>query len=206
MKLNKKEKELISKEIKNLEKSSSAELVAVITQRSSDYKYATSIINIFILFLISFFLIFFSEKNAFELLQIQLLLFVAVTLFFEKFNKITTKLLPKNYKYNKASQNAKKQFYNLGLNRTKTKQAIMFFVSFDEKYVEIIADTEISKKIDDEYWQKIVDEFIKDVKKNHLSKGYLKAIQSCSQILIEKFPIQKNDENELPNDVIELKS
>lgn len=55
MKLNKKEKELISKEIENLEKSSSAELVAVITQRSSDYKYATSIINIFILFLISFF-------------------------------------------------------------------------------------------------------------------------------------------------------
>ena len=51
---------------------------------------------------------------------------------------------------------------------------------------------------------KIVDEFINDVKDKELAKGYLKAIKSCNEILIEKFPIQKNDENELPNEVIEL--
>ncbi len=206
MKLNKKDKELISKEIENVEKKSSAELVAVVTKRSSNYKYAASFINIFILFLVSFFLIFFTQKDAFELLQLQLLIFVGISLFFEKFDQVIFKLLPKSYKHKKASQNASTQFYNLGLNRTKTNQGIMFFVSSDEKYVEIIADEEISKKIDDSYWEKIVDEFIKDVKKKHLSKGYLKAIQSCSTILIEKFPIQENDENELPNEVIELKS
>jgi putative membrane protein len=114
-------------------------------------------------------------------------------------------ILPKSYKQSKASQNAHEQFYNLGLNRTKTKQGIMFFVSFDEKYVEIISDTSISSKIEDNYWQKIVDEFVKDVKKKELSNGYLKAIDSCSRILIKQFPIQKNDKNELPNDVIELR-
>lgn len=53
--------------------------------------------------------------------------------------------------------------------------------------------------------KKVVDEFIKDVKKKELSNGYLKAIDSCSGILIKEFPIQKNDKNELPNDVIELR-
>ena len=48
MKLNEKDKELISQEIENLEKLSSAELVAVITKRSGDYKYATSLVSIFI--------------------------------------------------------------------------------------------------------------------------------------------------------------
>ena len=205
MKIKQKDKELISKEIENLEKYSSAELVAVVTKRSSDYKYAISLINIFVLFSISFLLIFFTQKEASELLQIQLLIFVGISLFFEKFNNFVVKLLPKTYKYNKASKNAHKQFYNLGLNRTKTRQGIMFFVSYDEKYVEIIADKEISKKIDDEYWQVIVKEFIKDVKNNNLSNGYVKAIKSCSEILVKNFPIQTDDENELSNEIIELK-
>jgi putative membrane protein len=205
MYLNDNEKKLISKEIENLEKSSSAELVAVITKRSGDYNYIMSILNICIVFSISFFIIFFTSFSNIELLQIQLLIFIAIFLFLEKFDNLILSLLPKFYKRDKASTNAQEQFLNLGLNRTKTNQAIMFFVSLDEKHVEIITDKTISKKIKDEYWQIIVDEFILDVKKNNLSKGYLKAINSCSQILIKEFPIQANDKNELSNDVIELR-
>lgn len=199
------EKELISKKIENLEKSSSAELVAVVTKRSSDYKYATSIITIFLVFLISFILIFSTQISNLILIEIQLLSFIGINLFLDKFDKFLISVLPKSYKRYKASQNAKEQFYNLGLNRTKTRQGIMFFVSFDEKYVEIISDTTISSKIEDEYWQDIINEFISNVKKKELSKGYLKAIDSCSKILIKEFPIQENDKNELPNEVIELR-
>ena len=46
--LNKTEKELISKEIETLEKASSVELVAVITQRSGDYKLASPMYSIFL--------------------------------------------------------------------------------------------------------------------------------------------------------------
>ena len=205
MYLNEKEKEQISKKIENLEKLSSAELVAVITKRSGDYRYINSLINIFILFIISFFLIFFFDFSPMQLLEIQLLSFLGLFLFFEKFDNLILNLLPKSYKREKASLNAHEQFSNLGLNRTKTNQAIMFFVSFDEKYVEIITDTTICEKIKDDYWQKIVDEFIKDVKNNNLSNGYLKAMDSCSEILIKEFPITKDDENELPNSVIELR-
>jgi len=93
------------------------------------------------------------------------LIFVGINLLFENYKKLVLKILPQNYKHQKASLYAKEQFNNLGLNRTKTKQAIMFFVSLDEKYVEIITDKEISKKIPDEFWQQLVQEFIDDVKK-----------------------------------------
>jgi putative membrane protein len=205
MYLDAKEKELISKRIENLEKSSSAELVAVVTKRSKRYKYIASILNICIVFSISFFITFFTTFSNIELLQIQLLVFIGIFLLLERFDNLILYFLPKAYKKAKASQNAHEQFFNLGLNRTKTNQAIMFFVSLDEKYVEIITDTTICKKIKDEYWQIIIDEFILDVKKNELSKGYLKAIESCSHILIKEFPIQENDKNELSNDVIELR-
>ncbi len=80
----------------------------------------------------------------------------------------------------------------------------MFFVSFDEKYVEIITDKNISEIIPNTHWKFIIDEFINDIKEEQLFEGYLKAIQACSSILIKEFPIQENDKNELPNEVIEL--
>ncbi len=112
--------------------------------------------------------------------------------------------MPKAYKYEKASFNAKQEFSNLGLRQTETRQAIMFFVSIDEKYVEIITDKEIKEKIDNSFWQNIVKEFIKDVKNRQFTQGYLKAIRACSEVLTKNFPIQKDDKNELSNEVIEL--
>lgn len=199
------EKELISQEIENLERFSSAELVAVITQKSSDYKYASLIISIFLTFLFSFILYFLKEISTLELLQYQLLIFIGTNLFFIKFNNLTLKLLPLSYKHQKASLKANEQFYNLGLNKTKSKQAIMFFVSLDEKYVEIITDTEISKKIPNEFWEQLVYEFTLDIKKDDFLSGYIKAIKTSKAMLIQHFPIQNDDKNELSNEVIELK-
>ena len=204
MHLNDKEKQEISKEIEDLELQSSAELVAVVTKRSASYKYISSLLIISILAFLSIILIVFTQVSSLLLLEIQLFTFIFLYLLFEKFDNIIIKILPKVYKYNIAKEYANKQFSNLGLNRTKTNQALMFFVSLDEKYVEIIADDTISSKISNEHFQKIVDTFILDVKNNQLSNGYLKAIRACRQKLIQEFPIQANDENELANDVIEL--
>ena len=84
MLLNNEEKELISLEIAELEKSSSAEIVAVITQKSSNYKYATLMFSIFCVFFISFILYFIKEVSTLELLQYQLLVFVGINLFLKK--------------------------------------------------------------------------------------------------------------------------
>lgn len=205
MNLNEQDKSNISKEIENLEKLSSAELVAVFTQRSGTYKHISTLIVVYTMLFIALLCVAFTSITAYTLIEIEIFIFIALYFLFDKFDTLILKILPKSYKHEKASQNAHKQFYNLGLNHTKTKQALMFFVSYDEKYVEIITDTVINLKIDDSYWQSIVDEFIKDVKKDELSNGYLKAIKSCKDILVDKFPIQEDDENELSNEVREIR-
>jgi putative membrane protein len=204
MYLNDDEKQLISKEIESLELQSSAELVAVVTKRSASYKHISTLFAISILAFLSIILVFFTQLSSLVLIELQLFVFITLYLVFERFDNIILILLPKVYKYNIAKEYANKQFFNLGLNRTKTNQALMFFVSLDEKYVEIIADKTISDKISNDYFQEIIDTFIIDVKNNQLSNGYLKAIQACSEKLIQEFPIQKDDKNELANDVIEL--
>lgn len=203
MTLDEYEKKQIEKEIENLERKSSAELVAVTTVKSSSYRFESVVVPLIITSLISFILVF-SEISSMNLFQIQFLVFITLYFIFNRFDTLLISLLPKAYRYEKASQKAKQEFVKLGLHDTKTKKAIMFYVSKKEKYVEIISDSAIKEKIDDKYWQKIIDEFIQDVKNHELANGYLKAINSCSNILIENFPIEEDDENELSNEVIEL--
>ncbi len=203
MYLNENEKQQISKEIENLEKQSSAELVAVMAKQVSSYKFETIAITLLITVIVSLFTLIF-ENDSQRLFQMQTISFIFFYFVFFKFNKTLLLVLPKSYKYEKASIYANKQFSSLGLHKTDTKQAIMFFVSLDEKYVEIITDSMIKEKITDSYWQDIVDEFVKDVKNDNLKSGYIKAIKACNEVLIKNFPIQENDKNELPNDVIKL--
>lgn len=203
MHLNNLEKELISREIENLESKSSAELVAVITKSSDDYKYEATLASLIITFLISLISIYFDIDKS-KLFELQIVSFFGFYFLFYFFKNILFYLLPKNYKYKKASNNATIEFFKLGLHLTQTQEAIMFYVSTDEKFVKIITDKNIKEKIDDSYWQKIVDDFLKDVKNKEFSNGYIKAIKSCNKILIEKFPIKSNDKNELQNEVIEL--
>lgn len=203
MYLNENEKDLISKKIEEIESKSSTELIAVITKKSDNYKFETIFISLIFTLFISLISLFF-EISAIKLFQIEVLSFLILYSLFNRFNKTLLSFFPKKYKYQKAEEYAILQFTNLGLNSTKSKQAIMFFVSIDEKYVKILTDSAINFKIKDSYWQNIVDEFIKDVKKDDFSNGYIKAINACSEILIKEFPIKENDKNELPNIVIEL--
>ncbi len=180
-----------TEELKNIDNLSSINFETIFIETSGDYKFEIAIFSMFCSFLISFLLIFFCYVSALELLQIELMSFVGIYLFFTRFRNIFIKIVPKRYKNQLASRNAQNQFYNLKLN-TK-KQNIMFFISFEEKYIEIITDDEISKNIPNSHWQNIIDEFTISIKENQLLNGYKKAISACNAILIEKF---SNNENE----------
>lgn len=203
MLLTQEQKEQISHLIGDIEQKSSAELVAVIARKSGEYTHIWAFFALFCMFLVSFFALFFIDFSSL-VLWAQLFTFSVIYLFCYLNENSCIRYLPKSFRYSKASDFAHISFHNLGLDSTKTKSAIMFFVSMDERYVKIITDSTIKAKLDDSYWQNIVDIFVQDVRKGKFTKGYLQAIQNCSETLIKHFPIQEDDTNELPNEVIEL--
>ena len=172
---------MILNELENLEKSSLVQMVTIVTQKSSNYKLASCMIAIFATFLISFLLVINDYFSALELLQIQLLIFTGIYIVLERFKKPFIQILPKFYKHKIASQYAHNQF-NI------SKQKIMFFISLEEKYIEIFADEEISKIIPNNHWQNIVDEFLTKIKENQFENGYLEAVKACNLILAKEFP------------------
>lgn len=204
MNLSKKDKQNITNTIKNLEQKSEAELVAVIARKSGEYGYFWFLSCLFIVFAVSIFLVSFYSLGALELLSMQFSFVATIFVLTFLFEDSIIKCLPSFYKHQKASLHANKLFGQLGIKHTKSHIGIMFFVSVREKYVEIVVDDGIREKIDKKYWEKVVENFVKSVKNGEFAKGYIDAINECSDILVEKFPIKDDDTNELPDEVVEI--
>ncbi len=101
---------MISEKLKNLDNLNSINFETIFTKTSSDYKFEISMLAVCCSFFISFLLITFCYVSALELIQIQLITFLGIYLFFINFKNLFIKVLPKNYKNQIASKNAQNQF------------------------------------------------------------------------------------------------
>ncbi len=97
---------------------------------------------------------------------------------------------------------AKNEFYELGLNKTDGSTAILLFVSVIDHEVIILSDKGINDKINPESWEQIKDQMISDLKNKNMGQGFIKAVQTCGEILKPHFPVLVSDNNELPNRLI----
>ncbi len=202
MNLSEKNKQEIEYLIKQVEQKSEAEIVAVFAKKSKSYNFSWLFCSL--IFLITFFLIFFGSFSKFEIFYMQVILmslFYTISVFFE--DKLIA-FLPKFYKKRCTFEFAKDSFYKLGVDKTNSHVGVMFFVSANEKYAHIIADKGIKEKISDKQWQNVIDRFTLHVKKDEFATAFKEAIKECSDVLIEQFPIKADDKNELPDKVVSL--
>lgn len=197
-------KQKIEKAILEMEKKTSSELVAVVTQKSGDYLYLSLLITSLVSLLIPFGLLFLApDMEAKSIYEAQLLGFMLLLLLLNV-PKVLSFLLPKSVLVKAAKLKAYETFRILGLQKTSNYQGVMIFVSLYEQYIEIVADSAISIKIDNALWQSTIDTFVENVKNKKFEEGYLQAIQEIGALLEHYFPIEKHDKNELTDHLIEV--
>lgn len=202
--LNETIKQNIENAISKVEKKSSCELVAVISKKSGNYKYFSLLSASIFSLLVPFFIIMKQPFiDALFVYQMQAIVFVILFLLLN-IDNILIIILPKSILSQKAKLKAYETFAIPGLHKTSNHQAVMIYVSVYERYVQILTDSAVSSKINDDIWQDTIDEFTIKVKNKEFEKGFTETIEKIGKILIEKFPIQENDKNELPNHLIEI--
>lgn len=113
-------------------------------------------------------------------------------------------LAPAALKRDKARQLAQSQFVQRGLHRTRNRTGVLLFVSLAEHYVEILADEGINSRVAPDTWDKIVRQFVQQVREGRAAEGFVGAIGQCGDVLAEHFPIAVDDVNELPDRLVEL--
>ena len=102
----------------------------------------------------------------------------------------------------KVQDKAFRGFYRHGLNKTKDGTGVLFFISVFEKRVHILADHGIYSKIKQETLDKYAESISKGIAKGTGGEALCKAIKDAGQELAGYFPIQSDDVNELPDEVI----
>jgi putative membrane protein len=73
---------------------------------------------------------------------------------------------------------------------------------FEEKYFDIIADEGIFAKIPDETWNRLEEKLKAEFRAGNYLNGIIHLISEMGEILLEEFPVNPDDVNELPDDIV----
>ena len=189
--------------VRDLEATTDAEVVLVLARRADNYLYAPTLVAAIagmLIPLISIYWPFWLDTN--ELVFVQATVFICLALLF-RIPVLQRRLIPKRTKFFRASNLAMRHFLAEGVHTTKNNLGIMIFVSEFERYIEIIADHGITKKIGDDTWSKAVDLAIPLLQQNNAFNAFTSVLREVGGILQDRFPITEEKE-ELPNHVILL--
>jgi putative membrane protein len=192
----------IKEAIQNAEKNSSCEFVAIITQKSGNYGiYAFFVATISALLIPHLILWLTDWLTLGTIFRLQIVLFI-VLMIVTRLPFIAKRLVPNVVMRRQATLVAQESFRKFGLHRTTKRRAILFFVSLDERYIEILTDTGIESKVSSEKWEPIIEKFSHHLHTKSVGEGYLEAIEACGEILKREFPAEAGDVDELPNELI----
>ncbi|MBI2608828.1 MAG: TPM domain-containing protein [Deltaproteobacteria bacterium] len=200
--LTKEDKDLISKVVSEVEKTTTGEIVPMVVGASDTYPAASwRIAIVFALLLTSFFYLLFPFLDI-----LVYLLFEIPAIFLGHFLVQVPGLkrwfLTRNEVDQEVLQRAMQGFLDNNLHATEQRNGVLIFVSLLEHRVHILADKGVNDVVPPGTWDEIVMNLINHIRKNEVQEGFCKAIEACGEILKKHFPKTKENQNELSNKLV----
>lgn len=204
MLLNQSECQQLAEAIADVEQSTDAEIVTVLSPQADTYAFIPSLWAALICLSLPLLVYLAGFVIPIEvLLTLQWGLLGVLTLVF-RWPPMLRRITPRFIQYYRAAQMAKAQFLVQGIHHTEHETGVLIFVSEFERYVEVITDRGVSRVIRDEEWQQVIDQLTAYVKRGDTLPGFLACVQQASQLLAERLPPRTENPNELRNQLIVL--
>jgi uncharacterized membrane protein len=92
-------------------------------------------------------------------------------------------------------------FAKLKIHKTALRNGVLFYLAIEDKKFAILGDTGINNVVPDGFWDHIKDEMAKEFSQLKFADGLIKGIDMAGEKLKSFFPYQKDDVNELPDDI-----
>jgi uncharacterized membrane protein len=96
---------------------------------------------------------------------------------------------------------AKEKFDKLGMAATEQKNGVLIFIAMQDRQFAILGDEGINECVPDDFWNETVDKMKEFFKKGDFAGGVEAGVLSAGKALLEFFPYQKDDINELSDEV-----
>ena len=202
--LSDKEAQEIAETIRAVESRTQGEVVTVIARSADGYRFIPLLWSALAALLLPSLLVFLQLPwSVPEVSSVQVVVFCLLALLFN-LPGIKMRMIPRAVKDQRAHRLALAQFVEQGVHLTRDHTGVLIFVSVAEHYVEIIADKGINDSVPEGYWQTTVNNFIQQIKGGDYHQGFVQTVEACGKYLIEKFPANKDNPDELPNRLIQL--
>lgn len=92
-------------------------------------------------------------------------------------------------------------FYFLKMDKTKQRNGVLIYIAVESKKFAILGDEGINNLVPAGFWDSEKELILAHFKKGEFAKGIELAIKEVGQKLVEFFPYQSNDSNELPDEI-----
>lgn len=94
-----------------------------------------------------------------------------------------------------------KVFEKLKMHKTELRNGVLFYLALEDKKFAVIGDKGINEVVPTDFWDSIKNKMANEFQKEQFTVGLCQGIEMAGDKLKTNFPYQKNDVNELTNDI-----
>ncbi len=98
-------------------------------------------------------------------------------------------------------ERAKAIFVKLNMHQTAQRNGVIVYLALKDRKLAIWGDKGINEKVPENFWQDVTHKMIDYFKKGEFTEGLVQGIGMIGEKLKAYFPYQKDDVNELTDDV-----
>jgi uncharacterized membrane protein len=92
-------------------------------------------------------------------------------------------------------------FKRIGMHETESRNGVLFYFAVRNKEFAIIGDGGINSKVPENFWENIKKTLQEHFRNGKYTEGLIEGILMTGMQLKEYFPHEKNDKNELPDEI-----
>jgi len=97
---------------------------------------------------------------------------------------------------------AKELFEKLDMHKTEERNAVIVYVAIKHRQLAIFGDAGIYEKVGQRFWDEQLKQMLQHFNREDFVEGIATVVNEIGEALHQHFPYQKNDVNELPDDIV----
>lgn len=93
-------------------------------------------------------------------------------------------------------------FMQMGMQATKDRTGVLIYIAVKSRKLAVIGDCGINAVVRPGFWDDAKECMLVQLRQGNLSQAIVDGVAMVGDVLRQYFPIQSNDVNELPDDVL----
>ena len=186
--------------VEKAEKLTSAEFVVALEPRSGSYRDIDLMFAMGLNFVVMLFAFFGPIVVSQDWVPLNLIILFASAWLFSAYTPFIRCLLCARERLERqVKEQAQLYFLNQGVTQTRGRTGVMILVSQLEKRVAVVADSGVTRAVDDEKWKGLMKNIQDGFDGGDLSATADQAVEKLGEFLAEPLPVAEDDIDELSN-------